>query len=186
MAKARTTTTRNTAKSMASEIPVSRSEAPASSQAAEAASGRALSPFEEMDQLLGRFTPRGWLRPLQWERPSLRDVLSAFEAQFPRIDIIDRPDEIMLRAELPGIDRKNLDVSLTENTVTLRGTCGGESEEERGEYFRSETWRGGFSRTVALPGEVDSAKAKAVYKDGILELRMPKLERSRRRTIKVT
>lgn len=103
----------------------------------------------------------------------------------PRVDIIDRDEEIVVRAEIPGVDKKDLDVSLTDNTVTIKGSTHQEQKEEQGNYFRSEMARGSFARSVTLPGNVDGAGAKASFKDGVLELSLPKTENSKRRSIKV-
>ena len=154
--------------------------------------GRALSPFEEMDRMFEQmerrfedFFSRGWLRPFGWERPSFRELGAPFEGRFPREDVVDRDDEIVVRAELPGVEKKDLDVSVTENTVTIKGSSRREEKEVKGNYYRSEISTGTFSRTVALPADVDGAKGKAAFKDGVLELVMPKVEKSKRRTIRV-
>ena len=152
------------------------------------ASARALSPFEEMDRLFERMeslVPRGWLRPLRWERPGFGELVSRLEMPLPKVDVIDRDNEIVVRAEVPGVNKDDLDVSVTDNAVTIKGSTSHEEKEEKGDYFRSEISRGSFSRTVGLPGDVDSAAAKASFKDGVLELVMPKVAKSRRRSIKV-
>jgi len=153
-----------------------------------AASARALSPFEEMDRLFERMEslfPRGWMRPLRWERPGFGEFVSRLEMPVPKVDVIDRDNEVVVRAEVPGVDKKDIDVSVTDNTVIIKGTTSHEEKEEKGDYYRSEISRGSFSRTVGLPGDVDSAAAKASFKDGVLELVMPKVEKSKRRNIKV-
>lgn len=154
-----------------------------------AAPARALSPFEEMDRVFERMEslfPRGWMRPLRWEHPAFGELTKSLELPpVPKVDVIDRDNEIVVRAEVPGVDKKDLDVSVTENTVTVKGTTSHEEKEEKGDYFRSEISRGSFSRTVGLPGNVDSGAAKASFKDGVLELVMPKVEESKRRSIKV-
>lgn len=143
-----------------------------------------ITPWEEMDRLFEGFMPRGWMRPFRWEWPSAGEIPFA-GGKFPRVDIIDRDDEIMVRAEVPGVDKKDLDVSVTDNTVCIKGSTRHEEKEEKGEYFRSELVSGSFSRTLALPGAVDSAKAKATFKGGVLELVLPKIEESKRHSIKV-
>lgn len=145
---------------------------------------RALSPFEEFDRLFEGFFPRGWLRPLQWERPMLAE-LAQMELKLPKVDIIDREGEIVLKAEVPGVKKEDIEVSVDENTVTLRGKTSHEEKEEKGNYYRSEIRRGSFSRTVALPRDVDATRAKASFKDGILELTLPKLNKSKRVSVKV-
>jgi len=150
-----------------------------------AAATRAPTPFEEMDQLFERFFPRGWLQPFRREWPSWGELAVPFEGRVPRVDVIDRDEEVVVRAEVPGVDKKDLDVSVTENTVTLKGTTSTEEEKEEGDYYRREISRGTFSRTVMLPSEVNGEKAKASFKAGTLELILPKEEKSRRHKIKV-
>jgi HSP20 family protein len=141
---------------------------------------RALSPFEEMDRMLESFFPRGWMRPSRWEIPSW-----GMAAGYPRVDVIDRDDEVLVRAEIPGISKDDLEISVNESHVTIKGTAAHEEEEERGDFYRCEIARGAFSRTIALPAEVDGERAKARFNNGLLELTIPKVEKSKRHTIKV-
>jgi HSP20 family protein len=92
---------------------------------------------------------------------------------------------VVLRAELPGLERENLDVSVTQSTVTVKGETHKESREEKGDYYRSEIAHGTFSRTVALPGEIDADQAEARFHNGILELTLPKLQEAHRRKVEV-
>lgn len=146
---------------------------------------RSLSPFEEMDRLMEGLFPRNWLRSFRWDWPAAGDLAAPFEGRLPKVDVIDRDDEVVVRAELPGVDKKDLDVSVTENTVTIKGSTSREEKEEKGDYYRCEITRGAFTRTVALPGDVESSKVRAAFKDGVLELTLPKVEKSRRRPVKV-
>lgn len=143
---------------------------------------RVLSPFEEMEQMFERFFPHGWLRPWRFEWPAWPELT---EMRLPQVDVIDRDEEVVVRAELPGVDKKDLDVSMTDNTVTIKGTTQREEKEEKGDYYRHEIARGSFARTVTLPAEVDGERAKATFKDGLLELVLPKRETAKRRSIKV-
>ena len=146
---------------------------------------RALSPFEEMDRMFEDFFPRGWMRPFRWEWPSLGEMAKPFEGKIPKVDVIDRDDEVVVKAELPGIEKKDLDVSVTETSVTIKGTTSHEEKEEKGDYYRCEISRGAYTRTVGLPSYVDADKAKATFKDGVLELTLPKVEKSKRRSIEI-
>ena len=146
---------------------------------------RALRPFDEMDSMFEGFFPSGLWRPFRWERPAWSDMLAPFEGKLPRVDVVDRDDDILVRAEVPGVKREGLDVSMTDNNVTIKGTTAEEKEEEKGEYYRHETARGSFTRTVALPGEVDGSKARATFTDGVLEITMPKVAKARRHTVRV-
>lgn len=147
------------------------------------ASGRAMSPLEEMDRLFENFLPRGWLRPFRWEWPGWPERMQM--SRMPRVDVIDREDDILVRAEIPGVKKEDLDVSLTDDTVTIRGTSRREEEEEKGQYHRRELEYGEFSRTVTLPAAVDTGKCKATFKEGILEMTLPKAEGAKRRTIRI-
>lgn len=141
-------------------------------------------PLEELDRLFEALVPRGWLRPWRWEHPSFGDVLQ-FEFQAPRVDVIDREGEVVVKAEIPGVTKEDLEVSVDESTVTIKGQTSHEEKEEKGDYYRTEIRRGAFSRTIALPREVDASQARAAFKDGILELTLPKVAKSKRVAVKV-
>ncbi|WP_404298179.1 Hsp20/alpha crystallin family protein [Halomonas sp.] len=144
---------------------------------------RTMSPFREFDRLLDTFFDRGGM-PSRWEHP-LWQRFAAFEKGVPKVDVIDRDAEVVVRAEVPGFDREELDVSVTDGTVTIKGDHLEEAKEEEGEYFHSEISRGSFSRTVALPDEIDADKAAASFKNGVLELTLPKHKKANRRKIEV-
>lgn len=145
--------------------------------------GHILSPFEEMERLFESFFPRGWLRPFRSEWPLGPELMRT--VRVPRVDVIDRDADILVRAEMPGIKKEDLEVSLTDDTVTIHATSRLEEEEEKGEYYRRELEYGEFSRTIGLPAAVDTERAAAKFQDGILELTLPKTEASKRRTIKI-
>lgn len=144
----------------------------------------AMSPFEEMERMFENYFPHGWMRPFHMEWPSLHKM-KAFEGKTPSVDVIDHDDEIIVKAELPGVNKKDIDISVTNNTVTIKGKTSHEEKEEKGDYYRCEISRGSYSRTLSLPADVDEENTKAKVKDGILELTLPKLKKSKRRTIKV-
>jgi len=145
-----------------------------------------LSPFEEWDRFYDSIFPRQWLRSANWEWPRFPEFATSLGGnKLPRVDVIDRDKEVLVRAELPGVAKDNIDISMTDTSITIKATTQHEEKEEKGDYYRSEISRGMFARTVNLPSEVNSDKAKANYKDGILEITVPKEEKSRRRPIKV-
>ena len=143
-----------------------------------------LNPFEEMERLFEGFYPRGWLRPFRREWPAMSGM-EAFGGKTPSVDLIDRDAEIVIKAELPGVDKKDLDISVTKNSVSIKGTTSHEEKEEKGDYYRSEISRGEYTRTLALPAEIDEEKVTAKFNNGILELKLPKLKQSKRKTVKV-
>jgi HSP20 family protein len=103
----------------------------------------------------------------------------------PSVDVIDRDDEVVVRAEVPGFRKDDIEVSVSGNMLTIRGETRREVTTEKGDFYRSEISRGAFVRSVSLPAEVDESKAQATMKDGLLELVLPKLEKSKRRTITI-
>lgn len=144
-----------------------------------------LSPFDNIEKIFEDFFPRSMLRQFKTEWPSTGTLAAPFEGRIPKVDIIDRDDEIFVRAELPGIDKKDIDISMTDYTLTIKGETKKQEKEEKGDYYRCETSQGSYIRTLSLPAEVNSDKAKSSFKDGVLELTLPKMERAKRRTIKV-
>ena len=148
-----------------------------------AAKARSPGRLEDIEQLFDDFLRRGWPHPWRMGWPGFAEPSPGFRA--PRVDVIDRDGEVVVQAEIPGVDRKDLDISVSEDSVTIRGETRSEEQQEEGEYYRCEISRGSFSRTVALPGDVDNDKCKTSFKDGVLELTVPKVEKAKRRTIKV-
>jgi HSP20 family protein len=149
-----------------------------------AAPARALSPFEEMDRMFDGFFRRGMMRPWRFEWPSFPEMALP-EMKIPKMDVVDRENEVLVKAEIPGVDKKDIDISVGEDTVTIKGETRHEEKEEKGDYYRCEISHGAFSRTIALPAVVDGAKAKANFKDGMLELTLPKTEKAKRHSVKV-
>ncbi len=146
---------------------------------------RALTPFDEMDRMFDRFMSGNWMRPFAWDRPLWKGMMEPLELNLPRMDVIDREEDILVRAEVPGVDKKDLEVSLADNMLTVKGSAKREEKEEKGDYYRCETSQGSFLRTVAIPGKIDTSKVAASLKDGVLEITLPKVEGSKRRSIKV-
>lgn len=149
-----------------------------------------LSPFEAMDRLMDQMFeggfPRGWMRPFRMEWPAWAEARAPFEGKTPKVDVIDRDKEVVVKAELPGVDKKDVDISVTHNSVTIKATTSHEEKEEKGDYYRCEMSRGSFARTLALPSEVAESKAKANFKDGVLELTIPKVKERKRHSVKIS
>jgi HSP20 family protein len=103
----------------------------------------------------------------------------------PDIEIKEENDHFLVRADLPGIRREDLDLTVTGNLLTLKGERKGETESKGKNYAYSERFYGAFSRTLELPTEVDANQVKATYRDGVLELVLPKTENEKPKQIKV-
>ena len=103
----------------------------------------------------------------------------------PDIELKEEADHFLLRTDLPGIKKEELDISVTGNLLTLKGERKRESESKSKDCYYSERMFGSFSRTIELPTEIDAEKVKALYKDGVLELTLPKVEGAKPKQIKV-
>ena len=145
------------------------------------APARTMTPFDEMERMFEDFFGRGWMRPWRWERPFLGEQALAA----PKVNVVDRDEEVLVEAEVPGVEKDDLEVSISGNMLSIRGKSEHEEKEEKGNYYRSEITRGSFARTLTLPAEVDEAKAKAELKDGVLHLALPKADKAKRRLLKI-
>jgi HSP20 family protein len=141
--------------------------------------------FDEMDRAFDALMHRGWLRPFRDLWPEGQAFWNEAEMQLPRVDLIDREAEILVRAEVPGIDKDHLDVDLTGDLLTIRGEHRKEEKTEEGNVYRAEIARGTFVRTLRLPAEVDPEKVEATFRDGLLEIHLPKLATTKRQRIEV-
>jgi len=103
----------------------------------------------------------------------------------PAVDILENENNIVLTAELPGVDPKDVEVRVKDNTLYLKGERKFEKEVKEENYHRIERSYGSFARTFALPGSVDSEKVAADYKDGVLTLTIPKREEAKPKAIKI-
>ncbi|HEY3176291.1 MAG TPA: Hsp20/alpha crystallin family protein [Candidatus Polarisedimenticolia bacterium] len=103
----------------------------------------------------------------------------------PPVDIFETPELVILRADLPGIDQKDIDVRIENSSLTLRGERRFLKEAKDEDYHRIERSYGTFSRSFQLPGSIDQTKIQAIHKDGVLEVHLPKREDTRPKQIKV-
>jgi HSP20 family protein len=143
-------------------------------------------PIAEMERAFDYFFALSW--PSLWHRHDHLMLDNMFERQgqrLPSLDVIDRDVDILVRAEIPGIDKKDINVSMTDNQLTIKGQSSREEKDEKGDYHRHEISSCSFARSVTLPSSVDASKTAATLKDGILEITLPKVETSKRRNIAV-
>jgi len=136
---------------------------------------RSLSQFRhEMETLFDRFFDKPFA-PMRFETGEW----------FPALDVAETDKEIIVRAEIPGMEAKDIDISLKGNLLTLKGERKQESEKKEENFHRMERAYGNFSRTIQLPVEVDEEKVAAVYKKGILQINLPKTSRAAVRKIEI-
>ncbi|MEX0909869.1 MAG: Hsp20/alpha crystallin family protein [Candidatus Paceibacterota bacterium] len=101
------------------------------------------------------------------------------------VDVYQTPDNIIVKTMVAGMRPEDLDVSITRDMVTLRGTRQEVSEASDGDYFHKELFWGTFSRTILLPAEVEVEEAEAVEKHGLLILKLPKIDKERQTKLKI-
>jgi len=127
---------------------------------------------DEMDDLFDSFF-RGLGRPL-----------TSYKA-WPTIDVADKDDAIVVRAEIPGCKAEDIDISVYGNILTISGEKKESKEEKEKGYYHMESSYGSFRREISLPTDVDEDKIDAVCKDGVLSITLPKAEKTKAVKVKV-
>jgi HSP20 family protein len=135
--------------------------------------GRLSNLREEIDRLFGQ--------PLaEFARTS-----QLFSGWAPPLDVYEDKDNLYVKAELPGMKREDIEVSLHDGTLKVSGERKSEHKHEEGEVYRAERFAGKFQRSVSLPNPVSADKVKAEYRDGVLTITLPKTEESKPKHIDV-
>ena len=138
--------------------------------------GLARSPFRElareMEEAFGRFFP-AWSE----ERGSYPWT--------PAVDMVDEKDAIVVKVDLPGLDQKDIEVTVQDGTLTIRGERKEEKEETKDNYYCSERSYGAFLRSLPLPQGVEADQVKATFKKGVLEVRLPKAKEAKGKTVEI-
>jgi HSP20 family protein len=138
---------------------------------------------DELDSVFDNFgLGRSWLAPRN------RTAQGGLDIWAPQLEVSQQNNELVVRADLPGMKKDDISIDVTDNEITISGERRREEETERGGVYRSERSYGSFSRTVRLPEGAIADQAKATFKDGVLEIRMPappeQVTRGRRLEIK--
>jgi HSP20 family protein len=123
---------------------------------------------EEMDRLMEEAFS-GWPFGMRWRRLPAEEMAWA-----PSIDMYEKEDSFIVRAEIPGVKKEDVDISIRGEMLTIKGERKAEAQVKEEEYHRCEVCYGSFSRSLSLPAAVDSDKVEATYEDGMLEIRLPK------------
>ncbi len=150
---------------------------------------RALSPFEVMDQRFAQMErmfddlfrrPFSLLSP-RWTAPEL----AAAGEISPLIDVFEEGDDVVIKAELPGMKKDDISVDFSDGTVIISGEKRQEEKIEKKDYHMIERTYGSFTRSVRMPVEVQAEKTKATFRDGILEIRVPRTEEAKKKERKI-
>jgi HSP20 family protein len=103
----------------------------------------------------------------------------------PAVDVYDSKDNLLVKADLPGLTKDEIEVSIQENHLVLKGEKKKDHEIKEENYFKTERYYGSFFRTIPLPSEIDAAKVEAKYQDGVLTLTLPKKEEAKPKQITI-
>lgn len=146
---------------------------------------RGVTPLEEMENLFEEMwrRPFSMLGPSPWF-PRLRTT--GVEEVPISLDMYEEGDQVVVKAEVPGLKKEEIEVNFSEDVLTITGEKRKEEKVENKDYYRLERSYGTFSRSIRLPFDVQSDKASASFKDGVLEVRVPKSEESKQKTRKIT
>lgn len=139
----------------------------------------------EIDRWFDRLTEDFWRRPFSSLMLGERWPLPMLTAKAPSLDVFEEQDELVVKADLPGLGREDIEVTVTGSVVTIKGEKKKEEEVKEKDYYRRERSYGSFVRSVELPCEVKSEQIKANFKDGVLEVRMPKTEEAKKKSVSV-
>ena len=147
--------------------------------------------------MLRRYLPELRRRSKEVQRPqNVFDMMESFfnepfermpfgEIGYPQVNVSETENEVTVTAEMPGMDSKDIDISIRQNNLILQGEKKFEDEEKNKNYHRIECSYGSFYRAVPLPTEVDADKVKAKFKDGLLTVNLPKSPSAQRKKIEI-
>ncbi|MEW6117772.1 MAG: Hsp20/alpha crystallin family protein [Nitrospirota bacterium] len=145
---------------------------------------RLLSPFEQMERQFEEFFRRPFSllsQPTWWPA---RRIFGAEEFA-PSVDIYEEDGDVVVKAELPGMKKEDISIDLTDHTITISGEKKEEEKVEEKNFYRHERFYGSFVRSFDIPTDVKADEAKAKFKDGVLEVRLPKTEEAKQKVKKV-
>ncbi len=142
--------------------------------------------FGRFEEMMNRMFENFWGRPRrQLLSSGERGEMLPAEYRQPSIDVVETDREVIARAEMPGLDKENIKINLTEDRLEISAETKKEEEKREKGYVYREMRSGSYYRAIALPSPVNPNNAQASYKNGILEIKMPKTEVKEKKEIKV-
>ena len=136
-------------------------------------------PFGEIGDLFDRYT-----KAVGQPRKGSQEVMATGDWT-PRVDIAETDKEFVIKAEIPEVQKEDVKVTVDSGVLTIRGERKQEKEEKEKKFHRIERYYGSFVRSFTLPGNVDETKIEASFKDGMLHLKIPKIEEVKPKAIEV-
>lgn len=153
-------------------------------KATDSAENSYLTAFRDLENRVETMFHSMWKRPFHHETFPDTFTFGSLN-KMPKIDVVDRDKEISVKAELPGFEKDDLDISITDNRLAIRAKTCKEEKQEKGDYLKQEISRSEVYRSVLLPAEVDDKNIKTSFKNGVLELTIAKQGKSQRKQIEV-
>ncbi len=129
---------------------------------------------KEMDRIWQEFFGKSYL-PEKWE--SIEWI--------PAVDVSETEDAVIVKVDIPGVKPEDMEISLIDNFLVIKGEKKKEEEEKKENFYRMERYYGSFMRSIQLPCEVDEEKIEASYKDGVLKVILPKKPEEKKKVIKI-
>ena len=136
-------------------------------------------PFREIEDMFERYN-----RAIGWPRLGSQEIIASGDWS-PRVDIAETDNEFIIKAEIPEIKKEDVKVTVDNGVLTISGERKQEKEEKNKKFHRVERYYGSFSRSFTLPNNVDETKIEASFKDGMLNLQIPKAEEAKPKAIEV-
>lgn len=136
-------------------------------------------PFREMEDMFDRYT-----RALSWPQRGSQEVIATGDWA-PRVDIAETDKDFSIKAEIPEVKKEDVKVTVENGVLTIRGERKQEKEEKNKKFHRVERFYGSFTRSFTLPDNVDESKIEASFKDGMLNLQIPKTEETKPKAFEI-
>lgn len=139
---------------------------------------RGESPFRSLQREMNRMFDNFWLEPF--------GEFEEWQGSFvPTVDVTENEKEVRISSELPGMDEKDINLTVSDSTLTIQGEKKQEEEEKEKGFYRKESSYGTFRRVINLPAEVDESKAEAEFKKGVLKIKLPKTAEAKAKSKKI-
>jgi HSP20 family protein len=129
---------------------------------------------KEMDRIFQEFFGKTYL-PEKWENIEWA----------PAVDVSETEDSVIVKVDVPGVKPEDMEISLVDNVLVIKGEKKREEEEKKENFYRMERYYGSFMRAIQLPCEVEEDKVEANYKDGVLKIVLPKKPEEKKKVIKI-
>lgn len=139
-------------------------------------------PFQELEKIQNEI---GRLFGSSLSKKGESGVETILESWSPAMDVIENKDSYVIKADLPGLTKDQIDVSIDKDVLTIKGEKKQEEKVEKENYLRSERFEGIYYRSVSLPSNVDTSNIKAEYQNGTLQLTLPKKEESKPKQVRL-